>query len=225
MRTFIICLVLIISGALIPVVYTVISESSILSIRTIHVKTGHRAKPEEMQLYLREFIGQPLYGVNLKAVQIAALKHPWVAAATVRRQPPSELEVEITERQPMALIKRDKLWVVDAQGISFKTAENEAELALPWVTEASGVGILVTHLQAKQPGGQILEVQPHGINQYRIIFASGLEAIVGDKHSLEQWQKLIRVLNSLGEKQNTLAFVYLDDTPKRGQIAVRFKKG
>jgi hypothetical protein len=48
---------------------------------------------------------------------------------------------------------------------------------------------------------------------------------VGDKNSLEQWQKLIRVLSSLGEKQNTLAFVYLDDTPKRGQIAVRFKKG
>lgn len=225
MRTVILCLILIVSGALIPVIYTVVSESSILSIRTIHVKTGHKAKPEEMQLYLHEFIGQPLYGVNLQAVQAAALKHPWVAAATVRRQPPSELEVEIRERQPIALTKRDKLWVVDAQGISFKTAENEAELALPLVVQGSDVGVLVTHLQAKQPGGQILEVQSHGINQHRVVFASGLEAIVGDRNSLEQWQKLIRVLNSLGEKQNTLAFVYLDDTLKRGQIAVRFKKG
>jgi cell division septal protein FtsQ len=225
MKTLMICIVLIVSGALIPVAYKFITESSVLSVRTIHVKTGHKAKPEEMQLYLREFIGRPLYGVNLKAVQLAALKHPWVSEVTVRRQPPSELEVEIIERQPLALIKREKLWVVDARGVSFKTAENEAELALPLVTGAADVGVLVTHLQAKQPGGAILEVQPYGIAQHRVIFSNGLEVIIGDKNSLEQWQKLIRVLNSLGEKQNTLAFVYLDDTPKRGQIAVRFKKG
>lgn len=225
MRTLIICVVLIVSGALIPVVYTFVSESNILSIRTINIKTGHKAKPEELQLYLREFIGQPLYGVNLQAVQLAAQKHLWVAGATVRRQPPSELEVEIIERQPVALIKQDKLWVVDAGGVAFKTAENEAELALPLISKGPDVKILLTHTQSGQPGGAILEVQSHGVNQHRVVFASGLEAIVGERNSLEQWQKLTHVLKSLGEKQNTLAFVYLDDTPKRGQIAVRFKKG
>ncbi len=225
MKTIILCTVFAISGVLIPVVYTWISNGSVLTIRTLHVKTGHQAKPEELQLYLREFVGQPLYGVDLKRVQQVAGRHPWVAAATVRRQPPNELEVEITERQPVALIKRDKIWVVDSEGVAFKTAESEAELALPLVSHTGDVEILNTHRQANQPGGMVLEVQPHGVNQHKVVFVGGLEAIVGDKNSLVQWQKLTRVLKSLGEKQNTLAFVYLDDTPKLNQIAVRFKKG
>lgn len=225
MKTLIFCIIFAVSGALIPVVYAFVSKSSILAIKTINVKTGHKAKAEELQLYLREFVGQPLYGVDLNAVRKAAQRHPWVAEATIRRQPPSELEVEIVERQPVALIKQDKLLVVDSLGVAFKTAENEAELSLPLVFGLQDVSILLTHAEAKNPGGVILEVQNHGVNQHKVLFSSGLEAIVGDKNSLAQWQKLIRILKSLGEKQNTLAFVYLDDTLKLNQIAVRFKKG
>ncbi|MEI6806443.1 MAG: FtsQ-type POTRA domain-containing protein [Myxococcaceae bacterium] len=225
MKTLFFCIIFVVSGALIPVIYTFVSKSSILAIKTINVKTGHKAKAEELQLYLREFVGQPLYGVELKAVQKAAQRHPWVAEAIVRRQPPNELEVEIVERQPTALIKQDKLLVVDSQGVAFKTAENEAELSLPLVSGLSDVSVLLAHAQAKHPGGVILEVQNHGVNQHKVIFSSGLEAIVGDKNTLAQWQKLVQVLKSLGEKQNTLAFVYLDDTLKLNQIAVRFKKG
>src|SRR3989338_2101255 len=100
-----------VSGLLIPVVYTWVSEGSVLSIQTIQIKTGSRAKAEELQLYLREFIRKPLYGVDLKQVQAAAQKHPWVALAWVRRQPPAGLEVEIVEREPVALMKQNKLMV------------------------------------------------------------------------------------------------------------------
>jgi len=224
MKTLIFCLIFGVSGLLIPVVYTWVSEGSILSIQTISVKTGHKAKAEELQLYLREFIRKPLYGVDLKQVQAAAQKHPWVALAIVKRQPPSGLEVEITERQPTALIKQDKLWVVDSLGIIFKTAENEAELALPLIHQAKDVAILLTHTQSKDPGGVITEVRSHGVNQYSVLFSSGLEVVIGDKNMSLQWQKLNRLLKSLGEKQDILAFVYLDDTQKQNQVPVRFKK-
>ena len=213
-----------VSGLLIPVVYFWVSEGSVLSIQTIQIKTGSRAKAEELQLYLREFIRKPLYGVDLKQVQVAAQKHPWVALAWVRRQPPAGLEVEIVEREPVALMKQNKLMVVDSLGVIFKTAENEAELALPLVHQPSEVAILLAHTQAKQPGGVILEIKPQGVNQHRVLFSGGLEVIVGDKNLVSQWQKLAHILKSLGDKQNTLAFVYLDDTHKHNQIAVRFKK-
>ena len=38
-------------------------------------------------------------------------------------------------------------------------------------------------------------------------------------------EQLVLILKGLKERGADLAFVYLDDTPKRGQIAVRFKKG
>lgn len=225
MKTIIICLTLLISGALIPVLYTWICDGSVLSIKTLHVHGGSHAKPEELQLYLREFIGKPLYGVDLKQVQRIAGKHPWVAAVTVRRQPPTELEVRVEERVATALIKQDKLWVIDSLGTIFKTAESEEELSLPQVSSALDVPALVAHQEAKSPAGAIAHVEAYGFNQHKVVFASGLEVIVGDKNLVAQWQKLARLLKMLGEKQSTLAFVYLDDTPKLNQIAVRFKKG
>lgn len=224
-RKVILSLVFIVSGSLIPVVYVWFTEGSALSIQTIDVKSGARAKPEELQLYLRDFIGKPLYGVDLQAVRRAAEKHPWVALAAVRRQPPRALEVWITERQPVALIKKDRLWVIDALGVAFKTAESEQELLLPLITDSKAVKVLLTHQQTAKPGGSILEVQERAEGQYQVLFVGGLEVVIGHQNSLKQWQNLVLILKSLQERQGDLAFVYLDDTPKRGQIAVRFKKG
>lgn len=224
-KTLIFCLVFGLSGLLIPVVYTFFSESSVLSIKTIQLKTGNRAKPEELQLYLREFIGKPLYGVDLRQVVIVAQRHPWVASAVVLRQPPGTLEVDIVEREPVALMKQNKLLVLDTQGVAFKTAENETELSLPLVHQIGAVAILIAHVQAKHPGGAIIEIKPHGVHQHSVLFSNGLEAIVGEKNILSQWQKLAHILKSLGEKQHHLAFVYLDDSSKMNRVAVRFKKG
>ena len=224
-KILIFCLVFGLSGLLIPVVYTWITEGSVLSIQSIQIKAGSRAKSEELQLYLREFIKKPLYGVNLKQVQAAAQRHPWVALAKVRRQPPASLEVEIIEREPIALIKRDKLWVVDTQGVAFKTAENEAELALPLLRETAEVAILLAHVQAEEPGGVIVEIKPLGFHQHRVLFVGGLEVVIGDKDGLKQWRKLGRILKSLGNKKHTLAFAYLDTGFKHHPMAVRFKKG
>lgn len=224
-RKLILSFILLATGSLISLGFIWVFEGNALSIRSIYVHSGAHAKPEELQLYLKEFIGKPLYGVDLKQVQEAAQKHPWVASASVRRQPPRELEVWVEERKPVALIKKERLWVVDALAVVFKAAESEEELSLPLVSEPEQVGVLVSHREALEPAGHISEVLEAGPGQYRILFVGGLEVVMGKQNSLQQWRKLISVLAALKERQNDLAFVYLDDTPKRGQIAIRFKKG
>ncbi len=224
-RQIILVSILIASGVLVPVVYVWLTEGSALMIRTIRVHAGTHAKPEELQVYLREFMGKPLYGADLNRVRILAERHPWVASVSVRREPPSTLQLDVVERMPVGLIKQGKLWLVDANGQSFKPAETEEELALPLIEEAQHAELLAAHIEMGLPGGRIMEVHTMPHQQARILFASGLEAVMGLKSSAAQWQKLARVLKSLGLKSAELSFVYLDDNLKQGQIAVRFKKG
>ncbi|MBL4819196.1 MAG: FtsQ-type POTRA domain-containing protein [Deltaproteobacteria bacterium] len=212
-------------GLVIPIAYVWITQSSALTIHHISVKSGHQAKPEELQVYLREFVGKPLYGVDLKHVQAVALRHPWAAQVAVRREPPHELVVEVTEREPVALIKKEHLWVVDSRGVAFKVAQSEKELALPMLFEPKSVVVLLTHKQANRPGGNIVEVQKLSEGQSRVLFSGGLEVIIGVKQSLGQWEKLAQVLKSLKGKADNLAFVYLDGDSKLNQIPIRFKKG
>jgi cell division protein FtsQ len=217
--------ILIVSGVLMPVLYVWLTEGSALTIRTVRVHAGAHAKPGELQVYLREFVGKPLYGADLNRVRILAERHPWVASASVRREPPSTLQVDIVERMPVGLVKQGKLWVVDSSGVAFKPAESEEELSLPLIGELSQAQLLASHVSAGFPGGRVMEVHTMPHEQARVLFASGLEVIIGTKNFERQWAKLASVLKSLGSKATELGFVYLDDNLKQGQIAVRFKKG
>ncbi|MES2504903.1 MAG: FtsQ-type POTRA domain-containing protein [Myxococcota bacterium] len=224
-RKIILSLIFVAAGVIVPVAYIWVTEGSALTIRTIHIKSGEHAKAEELQLYLRDYVGKPLYGVNLSKIREVVLRHPWVAEASVRRQPPTELEVEIRERKPIALIKKERLWVVDTLGVPFKTAESESELSLPLVSKAADVEILLTHTAVGLPGGAISEVSQYAKDQFKVLFVGGLEVVIGGQNSSQQWERLALVLKKLNDRAPDLAFVYLDDTSKRGQIAVRFKKG
>ncbi len=224
-RQIVLVSTLIAGGVLVPVLYVWLTEGSALAIRTIRVHAGAHAKPEELQVYLRDMVGKPLYGVDLNRVRIMAERHPWVASASVRREPPSTLQVDIVERIPVGLIKQGKLWVVDAGGVAFKPAESEEELSLPLIQGLEQAQLLAAHISAGLPGGKVMEVHTMPHEQAQVLFVNGLEVIIGVTNAAVQWEKLRSVMKSLGPKTAELAFVYLDDNLKRGQIAVRFKKG
>jgi cell division protein FtsQ len=64
------------------------------------------------------------YGINLLTVDLASIasrlrRHPWIRAATVYRRFPSQLIVEIEERNPRAILAAEKLFYVDEQAEFF----------------------------------------------------------------------------------------------------------
>lgn len=69
---------------------------------------------------VREMLG-PAVGENILSLDLARLKSrlrasPWVAEATVKRTLPDTLQVEIRERQPLALAEVDRLYLMDGDG-------------------------------------------------------------------------------------------------------------
>ena len=79
-------------------------------------------------------IGDKLLAVDADAVAKLLASHPWIASARVRRELPSVLAVEITERRAVASALLGSLYLLDADGRPFKRATFEEADGLPVIT-------------------------------------------------------------------------------------------
>ena len=82
------------------------------------VVEGHRALDARDIVRLTALpLGLNIFGVDLEQVRSRVAASPWVRQASVRRQLPHALRVEIEERRPAALFRRDPPFGVDAEGV------------------------------------------------------------------------------------------------------------
>ena len=63
--------------------------------------------------------GTAMGGVDLARVEEGAQRHPWIRSAKAYRRWPDTVVVDVQEYQPVALLQRDGLWYVDADGTVF----------------------------------------------------------------------------------------------------------
>lgn len=226
-------LIMLATGIALPLIYRYLTEGNIFSLEKISILQSSDRRQKEIQVYLKNYIGKPLYGISLEAIRERVQEHPWILSAAVRRLPPHELQIDIRERKPLALIALDRLYVVDESGELFKLATDDDGLHLPLITGISRdnlkpithmIRAIINHQEARKPGGDISELRLSKHEQIWVYFSNGLEVVLGNSNFQTKWKKLIRLENELSGKKNNLAFAYLDDYPNSNQVAVRFKK-
>ena len=76
-----------------------------------------------------EWLG-PVKGENLIAIDLVELSHrlsenPWIQSASIRRNFPQELQVNLTERVPYARIKKEQIYLVDSFGVNLSPEKPE----------------------------------------------------------------------------------------------------
>ena len=64
----------------------------------------------------------------------------WVKEARVSKVWPSRLRVSVVERTPLAILKKDVLYLVDDEGVLLEPIDPAAAPDLPWVTDEDGFG-------------------------------------------------------------------------------------
>jgi cell division protein FtsQ len=79
-------------------------------------------------------LGENLFAVDLDAVARDLAQDPWVRSAHARRELPSTVVVEVSERQAACVVALGALYLADASGAVFKRATPEEAAALPVVT-------------------------------------------------------------------------------------------
>ena len=71
--------------------------------------------------------------INTTEAQSNIQQHPWIKKATVKRNFPSTVTIDIEEYQPVVLLALDKLWYIDKDGDIFRHA-NSDNINYPIVT-------------------------------------------------------------------------------------------
>ena len=78
-------------------------------------------------------LGTPLARLDLSAIQANVAQLPAVADVSVHRAWPHTVEIEVTERRPLAAVRRDGgWWVMDEEGVVFRRTPHRDD-ALPVV--------------------------------------------------------------------------------------------
>lgn len=100
------------------------------TVREIAVTGSDRVPESWVREILTGIAGSSVFEIEPGEIERRLLAHPWLARVGVRKRLPDRLEVELVERRPAALFRRDgDLLLVDLDGEIFTRFEPEAETA------------------------------------------------------------------------------------------------
>lgn len=115
--------------------------SDTFAVERIEVRGQRRATEESIVRLSGVTTGQNVFELDTDEVARTIEAHPWVASATVQRQLPREVVVEVVEHEPVVLVALDHFYYANAAGeIVKRYAPGERE-ALPVVTGLTREGI------------------------------------------------------------------------------------
>ncbi len=87
------------------------------TVQEVSVVSSQRVSALWAEQRLATLLGRRLFAVHLRDVEAALADHDWVRGARFRRRPPNRLEVEILEKDPVALIMQgESLVYLDPAG-------------------------------------------------------------------------------------------------------------
>jgi cell division protein FtsQ len=106
-------------------------QTSAFRLDTLTVKGNRLLSEAEVAERTEVEAGESILKVDLEAVRARLLEHPLVRKASVSRQLPSELLIEIEERTPAAVVRGDGERVVDRDGYVVNVPAGDGPERLP----------------------------------------------------------------------------------------------
>ncbi|MEC5192332.1 MULTISPECIES: cell division protein FtsQ/DivIB [unclassified Arthrobacter] len=127
-------LAVLIAGLLVAAVY-----SPVLALTTVSVEGTNMLTPDQVKTALAPLQGKPL--PQISDDDVTALLQPLVQVkeVTTEARPPSTLQVKVTERVPVALVKQGQTYqMVDVDGVRLSDAADPASTRLPVIDGGNG---------------------------------------------------------------------------------------
>jgi len=103
---------------------------------TIIVCSKSEVKQQIQQSLEGKALGN-IFLLDIGYLQQAIQAFPWVEEARVRKIFPSTLNIEIKERTPFALLKKEGLYLIDRYGVELQKVEYKESVNLPLIVDSN----------------------------------------------------------------------------------------
>ncbi len=120
--------------------YNVLITTEYLEVRSIDVAGIHRVPRGTVVALSGVREGENIFSFKYRETLEALESHPWVASAQLRRIPPHTVRIELKEKEPVALVKGDDIYVMDSAGVLFAVYSPTDSIDLPVVTGVKAAG-------------------------------------------------------------------------------------
>lgn len=121
--------------------YKEITTTERLAIETIEIAGAFRVSEDDIHDLAGIEEGDNILSFRESVVAGKIRRNPWIKEVDISRGLPSTVTIEVTEREPLALVKLDAMYVMDTSGVVFKKYSPEDGLDLPVITGLSADGL------------------------------------------------------------------------------------
>ena len=210
------------------------------AIREITIEGNHQLEDIDVRRAARLQIGSNIFEVSSEGTRNHLLQHPWIEEATVVRKLPARVRIEIVERQPVALVALDQLYLVSNEGAVFKRLGVDDPVDLPVITGIASerfyddldyrTAILLRSmallqdyegagLAKREPVSEIHFEGAHGIELF--VGDDGMNVRLGNGQHRQKLRRLRQVLERLAREKTRPSYVYLDNVRSPERVTVR----
>ena len=218
-----------IAGLILFVAYRTLDSATFFRIKTIDVSSSKRLTREEILAISGVEPGRDLARLNLKRMGEQLSQNPWVETVHIRRYFPDALSIDITEREPVAVINMGFIYYLDQKGNVFKVLNQGDRLDYPVITGFSEEDLNKSPLATKEAlkttcellailrdkGAFILadvsEIHYDKGFGFTMFTASGaLPVKIGSSDFVAKIERFARIYRDLMAQQPTLQYIDLD---------------
>jgi cell division protein FtsQ len=213
--------------------YGVVIRTTFLRVDRIEVNSLKKLHREEVIALAGVKSGDDMLAMKPRQIGEHLLKNPWVEKVNVRRYLPHTLTIEITEREPVAVVNMGYLYYMDKKGEVFKPLTEGDRLDYPiltgineedmWKDPAGARAALKEALDliALLAGGKVLTLadiseihfdKGYGFTLFTI--RGGVPVKLGNSSYGEKLARLGRIYQGLQAQMPTLEYIDLDYNDK-----------
>ena len=215
-------------------------SSDAFAIREVVIEGHEQLRDIDVRRAARLQLGSNIFEISAEDARIYLMRHPWVEDAKVTRRLPGRVRIEVVERNPVALVALDQLYLVSEEGAVFKRLGVDDPANLPVITGIASErfyddldyrtevlldSMALLHdyegagLAKREP---VSEIHFDGANGIELFIGSdGINVRLGNDQHRQKLRRLRQVLERLEREKTRPSYVYLDNVRSPERVTVR----
>jgi len=219
-----------------------VRRSAAFATREVEIEGRSRLSPEEVMSAADLAYGKNLFEVSPEHARERLAAHPWIEEAKVVRRLPSTYRIQIKERQAIALLQLEAMYLVSERGSVFKRLEASDPVDLPVITGVDGARFRAdlafrrtllrrvnellqdyrdAGLWTREPIAEIHAEEPRGFTVY--VGRDPIQLRLGEAPFDRKLNRFREILDELKDETARPAYVLLDNVRRPDRVAVRLR--